>query len=185
MNKMYYQAIIGLLLSFYSFHIPASPLEYRIKAAFLYNLTRMVDWPGAGVVNASKPFTLCFIGEEPFGDALLGLADKQVDKRPIALRINIALGQADTCEMLYISASEDSRLEKLLAEISHQPILTVSDQPGFGARGVMANMIIGTRKVKLEWNDSAAEKSNLIPSPALRKLAIPPGQHAIAHNVSP
>lgn len=151
-----------------------SPLEYRIKTAFLYNLARMVDWPGAGVLSVHQPFTICFIGEEPFGDALLGLAEKQVDKRPIALQTHIVLGQVQDCEMLYIGASEDGRLEAVLAEVAKQPILTIADHPGFGHRGVIANLLRVEQKIQLEFNREAAEKAKLTPSPTLLKLALTP-----------
>jgi hypothetical protein len=166
--------MLGALLVFLgSGGIASAAPEYRIKAAFLYNLARMVEWPNENVLTAKEPFVICFIGEEPFGEALDALNDKQVRNRPISLRKDIGVNQAGQCAMLFISPSEDFHLEEIVDETEGLPLLTVGDVEGFAARGVMINLLRDEKKIKLEVNLPATEKAGLILSPTLLELAVP------------
>src|ERR1700722_3325777 len=49
---------------------PAVSKEYQIKAAFLLNFAQFVQWPGNTFTNASEPFRIGVLGEDPFGGAL-------------------------------------------------------------------------------------------------------------------
>jgi len=150
--------------------------EYRIKAAFLYNLARMVEWPNENILTAKEPFAICFLGAEPFGDALDGMSEKQVRNRPIVLHKDIVLGQVKQCAMLFISASENGRLEEILKELKGLPLLTVADEEGFAARGVIANMLRDDKKVRLEVNTRVAKEAGLNISPTLLELAVKVGE---------
>ena len=150
--------------------LQAAP-EYRIKAALLYNLARMVEWPNETIQSAKEPFPICFIGEEPFGDALDALREKDVRNRPLAFHKDIAPGQAESCAILFISPSEDGRLEEILQQTATLPVLTVGDVAGFAERGVIVNMQRDEKKVKLEINMKAAERAGLTISPTLLELA--------------
>ncbi len=161
---------VCLFFTLFSGALQAAP-EYRIKAAFLYNLARMVEWPNENILTAKKPFVICFIGEEPFGDALDLIDDKQVRNRDIEFHKEVAVGQAEHCAMLFISASEDERLEEILGEIRTSPILTVADTPGFAERGVIVNLLREEKKVKLWINTQAAKLASLELSPTLIELA--------------
>src|SRR5579883_1484108 len=46
------------------------PTEYDVKAAFLLNFTKFIEWPESAFESASAPFRICIAGEDPFGDAL-------------------------------------------------------------------------------------------------------------------
>jgi hypothetical protein len=162
---------LGLLLLCVFSQAQAAP-EYRIKAAILYNLMRMVEWPNEGVQTAGKPLQICFIGEEPFGDALDLIRAKQVRNRPLEFTKNIALGQAEQCDLLFISASEHERLNEIIQAVHQLPLLTVSDSEGFAERGVVINLMKEEKKIRMELNATVAESAQLAISPTLKKLAV-------------
>jgi len=145
--------------------------EYHIKAAILYNLMRMVEWPGEGVQTMGKPIRVCILGEDPFGDAVDLIREKKIRKRPLEFYKNIALGQVKNCELLFIAESEHQRLPEILHTVYNLPLLTVSDSEGFAQRGTIINLIKEEKKIQIELNLEAAQRANLILNPSLSKLA--------------
>ena len=169
--KLYKFVLAALLLGIAAAGQAQAASEYHVKAAILYNLARMVEWPNADLSTANLPFPICFLGDEPFGDALEFIRDKKLQNRPLEFRKGIAVAQADKCSMLYISASEDARLTEILKQVGTLPLLTVSDNEGFAQRGVIVNLIREEKKVRMEINLKAADRAKLTLSPALLKLA--------------
>lgn len=144
--------------------------EYQVKAALIYNLTRMLEWPNESIRLSNEQFSICFLGDEPFGDALNIIRDKKVQNRPIYLLKNIALGQASGCAMLFISGSEDKHLEDILKNLQGLPLLTLSDTPEFAKRGVMFNFVRDDKKVRMELNQTQLSAAGFGLNPALLKL---------------
>lgn len=163
--------VIGALLMCLAVQAQAAS-EYHVKAAIMYNLARMVEWPNTNLATASKPFPICFLGDEPFGDALDFIRSKKIQNRPLEFHKEIQLDEAEKCAILYISASEEHHLEEVLRQVGNLPLLTVSDHEGFAERGVVVNLMRGKKKVRMELNAKAAERANLAVSPALKKLAV-------------
>src|SRR4051794_9685229 len=98
------------------------PSEYMVKAAYLYNFVKFVEWPGSQGV---RHINLCVVGEDPFGSTLSDLEKASTDTLKISVRRNIGDNELKRCQMLFISASEEPRLDEILAQIQNLPILTV------------------------------------------------------------
>jgi len=88
--------------------------EYQIKAAVLYNLARMVEWPNDKLVNVNTPITFCFYGEDVFGDTLDSIKDKIANDRSLFLKKNVSIKELGQCQLLFISRSESERLANVL-----------------------------------------------------------------------
>ncbi len=144
--------------------------EQQVKVAVLYNLLRMVEWPDETIQQKDQPFTLCFMGEEPFGDALHVIQKKRIQQRNFHFLKNIALGQIENCKVLFIANSEEQRLESIMTELQKYPILTVADTQGFAQRGVMINLIREKTKVVLELNEKSTLAVGLSLNPVLLRL---------------
>ena len=140
--------------------------EYSLKAAFLYQFTKYVAWPAA----PSGPVDICVLGDDPFGTALDDtLAGKKAKGQPVvALRID-TIGPRTSCRILFVSRSEQPRLEQTLAALGDRPTLTVADMAGFPQRGGMINLKVEGGRIKLEVNpDNAARVGLKIRSELLR-----------------
>ena len=62
------------------------PSEYEVKATFLLNFTKFVQWPSSPEPPATA-FNICILGEDPFGETLDHIVqDERVDGRPIQVR---------------------------------------------------------------------------------------------------
>jgi len=152
------------------------PTEYDVKAAYLYNFGRFVAWPGVG-----DGFTICVLGQDPFGSALdATLAGQTIkNKRVVAKRIATSQDSAD-CQILFISSGEDGRLAEIIGALDKKPILTVSDMPQFSDRGGMIQFISEGKRIRFEVNLTAAQNAGLTLSSDLLKVAT-----AVKRNRSP
>jgi len=151
----------------------SKPSEYQVKAAYLSNFGKFVEWPSRIRPARDEPFTVCVIGQDPFGDAMeAAVAGETVGRaRLVAKRIE-RLADAVTCRIAFISSSEDSQLKAVLAAIEKASILTVSDMPQFARRGGMIQFVLDGNRVRFEVNLDAVRRVGLNLSSDLLKLAL-------------
>src|SRR5262245_8341156 len=88
--------------------------EYQVKAAFVYNFAKFVEWPAAVFGDVQAPIILCVIGVEPFGAALETLKDKTVKDRKLGIQQHTRTASLAACQIAFISASEKEHLPQLL-----------------------------------------------------------------------
>src|ERR1700722_2656009 len=92
-----------------------APSEYQLKAAFLFNFAKFVDWPPGTFATAASPFTICILGRDPFGrDLDDSLRYKTIAYRSIVIRRCQSDSDARTCQILFVSRSESNRIPEIL-----------------------------------------------------------------------
>jgi hypothetical protein len=150
--------------------LAAAP-EYQVKAAFLYNFAKFVEWP-PGVLARHASMNVCVLGEDPFGPLLNRTVEgKQVHDRPIRVARVADLADLSRCHVLFISTSERRELSRLLPAIAGLSILTVGETESFVQEGGMIGFTAGENRVRFEINNEAAERAGLHISSQLLKLA--------------
>lgn len=114
--------------------------EYQVKAVFLYNFIKFVEWPGAQALAQTHAANICVIGEDPFGPALNVF--KQASTAQLALNVtrNISDAAIPRCHILFISKSEEGRVSQILSAVRGYPVLTVSEISGFADAGGIVEM---------------------------------------------
>jgi hypothetical protein len=157
--------------------LPAAVQEYQIKAVFLYNFVRFVDWPTRTFAAAHTPLVIGVLGADPFGGALDdAVRGESVNGHPLAVQRFRRVEDVVDCAMLFISRSEAGRLESILVALRHRSILTVSDAENFARRGGMIRFVNENNKVRLRINVGAAREAGLtISSKLLRPAEIVTG----------
>ncbi len=145
--------------------------EPDVKAAFLYNFTKFVEWPAASFPEARSPLKLCILGEDPFGKTLKALIEEGVGGHPVTLLRLDSLNDPVACHVLFISRSERDRLPRIFGVLHDAPVLTVGETPGFVDQGGMINFLLEGSKVRFEINQEAAERAGLRISSKLLALA--------------
>lgn len=146
--------------------------EYFLKAAFLYNFSRLVEWPAATFTNNYEPFQLCFIGEEPFAEALESIRNKKINGRPLIIQHNISLSYASQCQILFISQSEKQNIAQILTVLNQASVLTVSELPDFAEQqGHIRFFLNDDEKLRLEVNLEAIKQAGLKISSRILSLA--------------
>lgn len=145
--------------------------EYLIKAAILYNFAKFASWPESVFSHPGAPLRICVLGEDPFGAALDSLHGKQVRNRPLAISRVGAVEEAPQCHILFVSASEETRLPTILDYVGRLPILTVADMGRFtNSGGIIALKEVDNRS-RIEINIGAAEQAGVKLSSKLLRLA--------------
>lgn len=153
--------------------------EYQIKAAFLYNFSRFVEWPASAFPSPQSPLVMCVIGGDPFGSYLdeIVLGEK-VNSHPLVVKRFHRVDEIKTCHILFVSQSEANQLEQILANVKGRNILTVGDVDGFAQRGGVIRFVTENNKTRIRINLGAAKAANLTISSKLLRVAeiVTPGK---------
>jgi hypothetical protein len=147
--------------------------EYQVKAAFLYNFAKFVEWPPQAFDVAANPIiVVCIVGETPLY-ALLESAviDKTAGNRSLAVRKVSDGQQATGCHILFIGRADRKRIPAVLAAITPWGILTVGETPEFVAEGGVVNFKLENGRVRFEISVDAARREKLRISSKLLSLA--------------
>jgi hypothetical protein len=166
-------ALITLLLwSMGALAAPPSTKEYEIKAAFVYNFTKFVEWPPETFVGPQAPLVIGVLGESPCAAALTAIVkDHQVNGRPLLVKVVVTMEEARTAQVLFVSSSQEARFAQLAAQLHATPLLTVGESAEFAQAGGMINFVLLEDKIRFEINMQSAESAGLKVSSQLQKLA--------------
>jgi len=166
-------AIAWIVIGAVSLHAQqSSPTENEVKSAYLYNFGKFVEWPARGAA-VGEFFTLCVLGDDNFGSTLEATIAGESINGKRALVKHVAKPQDGvSCRILFIGSSEQRRLKEILAVLDNTSVLTVSDMPQFTRRGGMIQFVMEANRVRFEVNLTSAERTGLILSSQLLRLAI-------------
>ncbi|MFZ0639613.1 MAG: YfiR family protein [Candidatus Acidiferrales bacterium] len=146
--------------------------EYRLKAAFLFHFTQLVDWPPDAFGNDSDPVTLCTVGEDPFhGDLDAAVVGKTMGARPLRVRHFKQPEDIQGCQLLFVGNRDSARTSALLAGLKDSPVLTVGETDDFVKEGGMIGFFIENDKIRFDINLQSAEHAKLRISSRLLLLA--------------
>jgi hypothetical protein len=146
--------------------------EYEIKAAFLFNLGSFITWPQTTFNDPDEPFHICILGRDPFGEKLDAIvADQKISGHPVEIRRLNQVAQADDCEELFVSDSEQMRLQTVFKATRGKPILTVSDTQNFVANGGMIQFFPRDNKIRLMLDPQTFQEAGLKPGANLMRIA--------------
>jgi YfiR/HmsC-like len=144
--------------------------EYQLKAAFVYNFTKFIDWLGESV--RSLTFQICVLGQNPFGSELTQLTDgKVIEGHPVQVLIVTNYHLARSCQVVFISASENAHMKEILSALRGRSVLTVGDSQGFVDAGGMIELLVEDERMRFEVNLHAANEARLKISAKLLSLA--------------
>ncbi len=148
------------------------PTEYEVKAAFLYNFARFVEWPPETFHDAQEPFVIAVLGLDPFGPVLDDtVAGKMAFGRRIEVHRSTRVEDVHDAQIVFVSASERANMPVILKTLDRPGVLTVGDVDGFAEHGGAINFTVQARKVRFEINPARAEQARLKMSSQLLKLA--------------
>jgi hypothetical protein len=149
----------------------AAQPEYQVKAAFLYQLMKFVEWPPNALRAGSETITIGVLGESPIAGALRSYEGTQIQGRRVVVKHFRALEDLEFSHVLFISASEKDRLEVILAAIKNAGTLTVGEVETFTSLGGIVGFLIVENRIAFEINRAAAEEARLKLSAQLLSLA--------------
>lgn len=145
-------------------------LERDVKATFLYNFTRFVEWPPE-LPRGSDPFRLCVAADSEMTRSIQRtVAGESVKGRPLVMIEPRTSDEARACQILYVGRDE-ARAARLLSAVRDLPVLTVGDSAQFAERGGVIEFVLREKNVRFEVNLPSAQRSNLKLSANLLRVA--------------
>jgi hypothetical protein len=144
--------------------------EYSLKAAFIYNFSKFVEWPES-VYRGRKEFCIATLGRSPLDRELAALSGKMVQGRSIVFRKVNSPDDATQCQVLVISRSELATLEETLDTLRELPVLTIAEGDDFCKKGGMLSLEKENGKIVFDVNFRETQRARLKPNSQLLKLA--------------
>ena len=203
-NKIYILVILMLLTAVFAAPVRADSVrdrEYKVKAAFVYNFIKFIDFPKEKGSAGSKAITIGIVGSGDFLNAFDPIKSKQIKGKKIVLKQfngydNLKelqkkkdpkwkeiLKSLKECQVLFICTCENEKKEipvELLKALKDSGVLVIGEVPGLLKNGGVINFIMENKKVRFEINVKVAEHNGLKIRSQLLKLAkrvIKNGQH--------
>jgi hypothetical protein len=174
--KRYIAALIIILWvsnSYSQMGFTVYPTEYQIKAKYLYNFARFVDWPEESFQSPDSPFVIGIIGNDPYGiDLEKTIEGKQIKNRKFIIKHYQNLENLSSCHILFIGIDNKAGRSQIFNKIKKQGILTVGDDDSFAKDGGMINFIIKKERIRFQINREAVNQSPLKMSTTLLKMAV-------------
>ncbi len=158
-------AVLALLLCLSPAAAGAQQAE-ALRAAFVLNFLKFAEWPAAALGEASSPLVVAVVGEDLQAGALeKGLEGKEIQGRKLVVRVYRDAAQwsheGKACQALYLTPAAHESWPAVRADLAGKPVLTISEAPGFCARGGMLNLYQEDQRIRFEANPPAAEKAGL------------------------
>ncbi len=161
-------ALSGVLISPCAAAEPT--LEYQVKAAFLLNFTRFVEWPPTAFGNSQSPLEICILGKDLFGRAVDDVVQGEVvNGRKILVRRISEPPAPQTCQVLFVDPALKD-VHRILAGLA-PTVLTVSDGDRFIGDGGMIALVVNNGRVRFDINQTAADNGALKLSSKLLSVA--------------
>jgi hypothetical protein len=146
--------------------------EYQVEAAYLYNFGRFVEWPAKITSVKTGPFTICVLGQDPFGSLLdKTLAGEMIGNQSVAAKRISSPQESTDCQILFISSSEANRVNKIIESLDKSSVLTVSDIPQFSRHRGMIEFVSEDNYIRFEINLAETQRAGLNLSSDLLKVA--------------
>lgn len=144
--------------------------EYEVKAAFLFNFAKFVEWPPNAFPDANTPLVIGVLGQDPFGSCLDDtVRGEHANSRQLVVQRYRTPGEIKSCHVLFISRSESDRLDQIVANLRYRKMLIVTDADG-GRGGVIIRFVNEGNKIRFKIDVEAAKAANLTISSKLLRL---------------
>jgi preprotein translocase subunit Sec61beta len=146
--------------------------DYEVEAAFLFNFTIFANWPDGTFADPAQPIVIGVLGDDPFGSFLDKTVDNErVGNRALVVRRYRHVEDVRACQVLFISRSEAAHLDKTIAALRGQSVLTVSDIDHFTDEGGMVRFFEEGNHIKIGIDVDAVKASGVTISSKLLQIA--------------
>ena len=146
--------------------------EYQLKAAYLFNFLKFVQWPDSVFKNDSSTIIIGVLGKDPFGSTLDKIVyGEKIENHLIIIKRFNSLDDLKYCHALFISSSEEDSVQAVLKGVGKSSILTISDIDNFSSNGGDIGFYVENNKLRFTINIKSLQRSNLKISSKLLRLA--------------
>ena len=154
--------------------VPGDPAagEYELKAAFVFNFAKFIEWPQEAFPSATAPIVIAVLGNDSFRDILArAVGEKVVQGRRVVVRGWKRGEVGPGCQILFVSSSEEKATAEILQNIKRPGVLTIGEAEEFVQQGGIINLTLSDEKLRFEISQKNAESAGLKISSKLLGLA--------------
>jgi hypothetical protein len=173
---------VAVLLAFHFTHNPlaaqdddysAASREYRIKAAYIYQFSRYVEWPERVFASPQANFIIGVMKDDPIAADLEQIARlKRVGDHPIRVVQFATADEVRPCHVLFLSAAVPHAVQsEIIRRMERQAALLVGESEGFLEWGGTIRFSVEENKVRITIARKAAERDGLAISAKLLQVA--------------
>lgn len=139
----------------------SQPSEYQVKAAFIFNFAKFIDWPPVAFSDTKAPLVIGVFGDKPFcADLERAVQGKVINTRTVLVKECQTVEEAAQCQLLFIGAPAKERLPEILAGLMKTNIVTISESEGFIKAGGAINFFREGKKIRFEINDEVVKRAS-------------------------
>jgi len=167
-------ALIGLLIMVGRVACNAGPVsrECQVKAAFLYNFAKFIQWPAQTFASADSPIVIGVLGQNPIsGELEKAVQGRKINGRGIIVRQVESVAAARQTQILFVDSTQENSLDEFMGALKGAPVVTVGESDSFARHGGMITFIPQGDKLRFAINVAPAENSGVKISAQLQKLA--------------
>lgn len=164
--------LFAVLVAVLSPRIAFAQSEDQVKAAFLFNFVRYVEWPESAFASPDAAIRICLIGDGGFAEVLTAaVSGRTLGARAVEVAPLVSIDEAADCHLLFFEEDAVARGADVAERVGDRAVFTVSDRAGFAREGGIANFILVDQKIRFEINQNAARHAGLKISSSLLRLA--------------
>jgi hypothetical protein len=147
--------------------------EYRIKAAYLYQFGRYIEWPPKSFPAADSPFIIGVMKQDPILPDLEQIAKlKKIQNRTIRILKFTGVSDVQTCHILYLSKTVAAETQsELIRKMARTGTLVVGDDPTTLEVGGVMQFVVEDNKIRIVISQKAAKREGLTISAKLLQVA--------------
>jgi YfiR/HmsC-like len=152
---------------------PQATSEYQVKAAYVYNFAKFVEWPALAFSSATDPVRLCVLNDKSFESDLKQIVNgKTIANRPISI-ISVQIDDGlRLCHILFIPALQGAQAKHIIGVLQGASVLTVGESEGFCEAGGIISFVVQEGHVRFQVNQKSAIEANLLISSRLLSVAM-------------
>ena len=151
----------------------STPLELKVKGAYLFNFAKFVEWPASAFREPKSPFVFAVLGDDAFSQFLGdSLKDKTVSGRPIMVRRFTTVDSIEPSHILYVNPSFEAKEPAIFKRLGKESVASVGETPRFARTGGVFRFLLMEGKVRFEVNPDAAHRAGLSISAKLLQVGI-------------
>lgn len=146
--------------------------EYQVKAAYLYNFAKFVEWPAGDFATPDAPIRLCVLDDPSVESELNQIAKgKTIGGHPVNV-VPVQNGeQSRSCQILFINASHNQQARQIIELLRETSVLTVGETKVFVAEGGIISLVLQDDRMRFQVNHKAAKQAGLHISSRLLSVA--------------
>ena len=154
-------------LSYLSYASAQAQNELAVRAAFVFNLTKYIEWPHAG-----NQLTIGYVGDGPMGEILKQtLSGKTSETRPINILLAPSDAELERCDLLYVAYSSSKKNREVVERLRNREVLTVGESDSFAKDRGMVGLVKKGNQIQIQVNLEAARAAGIKISSRLLSVA--------------